>query len=91
MKPRLYMETTIPMRVPGDLHAGGAVLGECSMADDYIVDEVRRLREKQAAKHGFDVKAILAAAKRRQRRSGRTVVSLVEKKTAGSAVPHAPA
>ena len=40
------------------------------MADDYIVDEVRRLREGQAAKHGFDVKAILAAAKKRQRRSG---------------------
>ena len=46
------------------------------MAGDYIVDEVRRLRQEQAAKHGFDVKAILAAAKRRQRRSKRTVVSL---------------
>jgi len=59
------------------------------MADDYIVDEVRRHREEQAAKHGFDVKAILAAAKKRQRRSGRTVVSLLQKKTLSPALPHA--
>jgi hypothetical protein len=58
------------------------------MAHDYIVDEVRRLREEQAAKHGFDVIAILAAARKRQRRSKRTVVSLVPKKTPGTAVPH---
>jgi hypothetical protein len=58
------------------------------MADDYIVDEVRRLREEQAAKHGFDVKAILAAARKRQRRSGRKVVSLVPKKTLSSALLH---
>ena len=51
------------------------------MADDYIVDEVRRVRREQAAKHAFDVKAILAAAKKRQPRSGRKVVSLVRKKT----------
>ncbi|HUI43403.1 MAG TPA: hypothetical protein VL523_15675 [Terriglobia bacterium] len=57
------------------------------MADDYIVDEVRGHREEQAAKHAFDVKAILAAAKKRQRRSGRTVVSLVHKKTLSAAPP----
>jgi hypothetical protein len=56
------------------------------MADDYIVDEVRRLRKEQAAKHGFDVKAILAAARKRQRRSGRKVVSLVQKKTLSAAL-----
>jgi hypothetical protein len=61
------------------------------MADDYIVDEVRRLREKQAAKHDFDVRAILAAAKKRQRRSGRKVVSLIQKKTLSAALPHVPA
>ncbi|MBZ5562172.1 MAG: hypothetical protein LAP13_07095 [Acidobacteriia bacterium] len=60
------------------------------MADDYIVNEVRRQREKLAAKHGFDVKAILAAAKKRQGRSGRTVVSLVQKKTVAP-LPHASA
>ena len=50
------------------------------MAKDYIADEVRRVREEQAAKYAFDVKAILAAARKRQRRSGRKVVSLVQKK-----------
>ncbi|HXB69801.1 MAG TPA: hypothetical protein VNY05_16230 [Candidatus Acidoferrales bacterium] len=43
-----------------------------------IVDEVRRVREDQAAKYAFDVKAILAARKR-QRRSGRKVVSPAQK------------
>lgn len=50
------------------------------MARDYIVDEVRRIREEQAARHNFDIKAILAAAKIRQRGSGRKVVSFVPKK-----------
>ena len=50
------------------------------MAKDYIVDEVRRIREDQAAKHAFDLKAILAAAKKRQRTSGFNVVSFVGKK-----------
>ncbi len=58
------------------------------MAKDCIVDDVRRLREEQAAKHGFDVMEILAAAKKRQRRPKRTVVSLVPKKTPSTAVPH---
>lgn len=49
------------------------------MARDPIVEEVRRVREAEAAKHDFDVKAILAAAKRRQHRSGRRVVSFVTK------------
>ena len=37
-----------------------------------------RARESEAAKHRFDVKAILSAAKKRQRRSGRRVVSFVQ-------------
>jgi uncharacterized protein (UPF0335 family) len=49
------------------------------MSKDPIVDEVRRVRESEAAKHGFDVKAILSAARKRQRRSGRPVVSFVRK------------
>lgn len=51
------------------------------MPKDPIVDEVRRVREDQAAKHGFDVRAILAASKTRQRRSRHKVVSFVPKKT----------
>ena len=47
------------------------------MSKDPIVEEVRRVRETEAAKHNFDVKAILTAAKKRQRRSGHQVVSFV--------------
>ena len=49
------------------------------MSRDPIVDEVRRARETEAAKHGFDVKAILSAARKRRRRSGHRVVSFVGK------------
>ena len=49
------------------------------MARDPIVDEIRRARERQASKHGFDVKAILAAAKKRQRLSARKIASFVRK------------
>jgi len=50
------------------------------MPRDEVVDEIRRLREEQAAKNAFDVKAILAAAKKRQRRSRRKIVQLAPKK-----------
>ncbi len=50
------------------------------MFRDAVVDEIRRIREEQAAKHAFDVKAILAAAKKRQDRSKRKVVSLPPKR-----------
>ena len=50
------------------------------MSKDPIVDEVRRVRETQAAKYDFDIRAIVTAARRRQRRSGRKVVSFVPKK-----------
>jgi hypothetical protein len=50
------------------------------MAKDPIVDEVRRVREGLAAKYGFDIKAILMASKKRQRRTTHKVVSLVQKK-----------
>jgi len=50
------------------------------MARDPIVDEVRRVREDLAARYGFDVKAILAASKKRQGRSPHKVVSFVPKK-----------
>jgi hypothetical protein len=47
------------------------------MPKDPIVDKIRRVREDEAAKYGFDVKSILAAAKKRQRRSKHKVVSFV--------------
>lgn len=62
------------------LHTRGAIRRITFMGRDYIVDEVRRIREEQAAKYNFDIKGILAAAKKRQRESGRKVVSFVPKK-----------
>ncbi len=50
------------------------------MARDPIVDEVRRVRENEAAKCGFDVKAILVASRKRQRRSSHKVVSFAPRK-----------
>jgi len=50
------------------------------MSRDPIVEEVRRAREAQAAKHSFDLNSILSAARKRQRRSGRRVLSFVSKK-----------
>ena len=64
----------------GYLYTGGIIRRMTIMGRDYIVDEVRRIREEQAAKCNFDIKAILASAKKRQRKSGRKVVSLVPKK-----------
>jgi hypothetical protein len=50
------------------------------MDRDYIVEEVRRIREEQAAKCDFDIQRILSAAKKRQKKSGFKMVSFVEDK-----------
>jgi hypothetical protein len=49
------------------------------MWKDEVVEEVRRTREQQAARLNFDLKAILADVRKRQKDSGRRVVSLVPK------------
>src|SRR5258708_1879808 len=49
---------------------------------DPIVEEVRRAREQHAAKFQFDLKKIIAGARRRERASGRKVVSFVPRSTA---------
>jgi hypothetical protein len=46
------------------------------MSKDPIVDEIRSARESEAAKDGFNVNAILLAAKKRPRRTKHPVVSL---------------
>ncbi|EDN66317.1 hypothetical protein BGP_3713 [Beggiatoa sp. PS] len=43
---------------------------------DAIVDEIQAIREKQASEYGFDVVAIIKAAKHRQNTSEHQVVSL---------------
>ncbi len=47
---------------------------------DPIVEEVRRVRERHAAKYDYDLDAICEALKRDQEASGRKVVSLPPKK-----------
>ncbi|MBI3417045.1 MAG: hypothetical protein HY043_17270 [Verrucomicrobia bacterium] len=49
------------------------------MMKDEIVEQVRRVREAQAAKQNFDLKAILADARARQKDSGHQVVSFASK------------
>ena len=49
------------------------------MLKDELVEEVRKAREAQAARWNFDLKAILADARKRQAESKRKVVSFVAK------------
>jgi len=45
------------------------------MRDDPIVAEVRKIRQKIAAKFKYDVRAIAEVARKRQRKSGHPIVS----------------
>ena len=47
------------------------------MKKDEVVEQVRKVREEQASKLNFNLKAILADARRRQKDSGHPVVSFV--------------
>ena len=49
------------------------------MPKDELVEEVRKARQEQAARWNFDLKAILADARKRQAQSGHTVVSFATK------------
>ncbi|HEU0008186.1 MAG TPA: hypothetical protein VFT34_00055 [Verrucomicrobiae bacterium] len=49
------------------------------MMKDEIVEQVRQVRELQAARLNFDLKAILADARRRQKDSGHRIVSFAPK------------
>jgi hypothetical protein len=50
------------------------------MLKDDLVEEVRKARQEQAAKWNFDLKAILADARKRQAQSGHKVVSFATKR-----------
>lgn len=43
-----------------------------------IIEEVRSLKEANAAKHDFDVSRIIAAARQRQEASGHRIIRLGE-------------
>lgn len=47
---------------------------------DHILQEVRRIREEQAAKFNFDPRAIMEDARKRQGQSGHKVVSYIPAK-----------
>ena len=49
------------------------------MMKDEIVEEVRKAREENAAKFNYDLKAIMADARKRQKDSGHPVVSFAPK------------
>jgi hypothetical protein len=49
------------------------------MLKDELVEEVRKVRQEQAAKWNFDLKALLTDARKRQARSGHKVVSFARK------------
>ena len=50
------------------------------MNGDDIIQEVRTIREQMAASHGYNVRALFAEAKKRQKESGRKVVKLAPRR-----------
>jgi hypothetical protein len=48
------------------------------LPEDPIVAEVRKYREENAAKFGFNLRAIVDDAKKREQASGRKLVSFVK-------------
>ena len=49
------------------------------MMKDEVVSQVRQAREQNAAKFNYDLRAIIADARKRQKSSGHRVVSLASK------------
>jgi hypothetical protein len=52
------------------------------MITDHIVEEVRKVREAQAAKMNFDIKKIIAEAQKKQKQSIHRIVSFAKKEKA---------
>jgi len=50
---------------------------------DPIVAEVRKIKDRLAARYGYDAEAMLRDAMRRQKRQGRTVVTLARRPVSG--------
>ena len=53
-----------------------------AMNRDSIVEEVRKHREARAAKFGFNIRAMVEDARKRQAKSGHPIVDLSQKGTA---------
>ncbi len=54
------------------------------MMKDEVVEQVRKAREELASKSSYDLKTILADARKRQKESGQKVVSFALKPRQGS-------
>jgi hypothetical protein len=48
----------------------------CRSWRDPVVTEIRRIREEYAARYAYDIEAICRAAREKQAKSGRKVVTL---------------
>jgi hypothetical protein len=48
---------------------------------DEIVEEIRRIRQEQAARFGYNIAAIVADSRRRQQEGNRKVVSFPPRRT----------
>ena len=57
------------------------------MWKDPIVEEVRAIRDKQARALHYNLRNIVAKARRAERASGRRIVSFAKKKRTSPAVP----
>lgn len=53
------------------------------MINDPIVNEVRRVRDELAKKFNYDVDAIFADLRKKQKKYGNRVVNLMKKKNIG--------
>lgn len=54
------------------------------MITDHIVEEVRKVREAQAAQMNFDIKRIIAEAQKKQKQSIHQIVSFAKREKAGT-------
>lgn len=66
------------------------LMGECypmSIRNDEIVEEVRRARHEHAARFNYDLDAIAADLREKQRQSGRKVVSLPPRRPGAPQAP----
>ena len=54
------------------------------MMRDHIVEEVRTVRETQAAQMHFDIKKIIAEAQKKQKESIHQIVSFVKREKVGT-------
>lgn len=70
------------MSTPKNIHRGSSFTKFLRQEGIYeAVDEVRRAREKHAAKFKFDLKAIVEDAKQRQWQSGHQALSFAKNKS----------